>query len=73
MRSFLTPVKRRSKTGTVVALRWTGAPVSATHAILWALMHWRLEVLGAFATMFPTAMLPKLLRAGAAMLVKLGR
>lgn len=36
-------------------------------------MHWPLEVLGTFATMFPTAMLPKLLRAGAAMLIKLGR
>jgi hypothetical protein len=36
-------------------------------------MHRPIEVLGAFATMFPTALLPKLLRAGAAMLVKLGR
>ncbi len=73
MRSFLTPVKRRGKTGTVVALRWTGAPVSAAHSILLGLMHWPLEVLGTFATMFPTTLRPKLLRAGAAMLVKLWR
>lgn len=69
MRSFLTPVKRR----TAVMRRWTGAPVAAAHAILLRLMHWPLEVLGAFATIFPTALLSKLLRAGAATLVKLGR
>ncbi len=73
MRSFLTPVKRRGKTRTAVARRWTGAPVATTHAIMRGLMHWPLEVLGAFATMLPTALRPKLLRAGAATLVKLGR
>jgi|GEM_PF-2690447 len=73
MRSFLTPVKRRGKTGTSVVRRWTGATVTSTQAILLVLMHWPIEVLGAFATMFPTALLPKLLRAGAATLVKLGR
>ena len=37
------------------------------------LMHRPLEVLGAFATVLPTALLPKLLWAGAATLVKAGR
>ena len=73
MRSFLITVKWRGRTRTAVTRRWTGAPVSSTHAILRGLMHWPLEVLGAFATMFTTSLLPKLLRAGAATLVKLGR
>ncbi|MCX6852102.1 MAG: hypothetical protein NTY98_24690 [Verrucomicrobia bacterium] len=71
MRSFLTPVKRRGKTRAAVTRRWTGTPVSAAHAILLGLMHWPIEVLGTFATMFSTSLLPKLLRAGAATLVKL--
>lgn len=73
MRSFLTAVERRGKMRATVPRRWTGVTVAATHAILLGLMHWPLKVLGAFATMFPTALLPKLLRAAAAMLVKLGR
>ncbi len=73
MRSFLPPVKRRGRTGTAFTRRWTGAHVAAAHAILLGLMHRPIEVLGTFATMFPTALRPKLLRAGAATLVKLWR
>ncbi|MHB1079015.1 MAG: hypothetical protein ACYC67_06410 [Prosthecobacter sp.] len=73
MWSILTPVERRGKMRATVTRRWTRSPVAATHAILRGLMHRPLEVLGAFATMFPTALLPKLLRAGTAMLVKPGR
>lgn len=73
MRSFLPPVKRRGQMRTTVSWSWTVPAFSASHAILWALMHGPLEVLGAFATMFSTALLPKLLRAGTPMLVKPGR
>lgn len=72
MRSFLPPVKRRGKTRTTVTRRWTRPPVSSAHPILLRLMHGALEVLWAFATMFPTALRPKLLRAGAAMMLKAG-
>ncbi|MFZ2276580.1 MAG: hypothetical protein WAW39_02230 [Prosthecobacter sp.] len=73
MRSFLTPVERRGKMRATVSWSWTVPAFSASHALLRRLMHGPLEVLGAFATMIPTALLPKLLRAGTAMLVKPGR
>jgi hypothetical protein len=73
MRSFLAPVKRRSKVRTTVSWSWSVPAFSATHALLRRLMHGPLKVAGAFTTMFPTALLPKLLRAGAAMMLEAGR
>lgn len=73
MRSFLTPVKRRGRMRAAVTRRWTRPPVSAAHPILRRLMHGALEVLGAFATVLFTTLRPKLLRAGATMMLKSGR
>lgn len=73
MRSFLPPVKRRGQMRATVSWSWTVPAFSASHAILRRLVHRPLKVVGAFTTMFPTALLPKLLRAGTAMLVKPGR